>query len=101
LQTLWQDIRYALRLLAKLSGFTTVAILTLALGTGANTALFPLLMGFHWFRWRIVSAASSLRFTEVLLDSAMHPTYRKFLDWQRHSQRFSAMALLALGAKRS
>ena len=91
--TLWQDIRYGLRMLWKNPGFTIVAIATLALGIGVNTALFSVVDGvllnplpFHEPDRLVALYAHSKEFTHSSI------TYPNFLDWQRDNRTFSSMA---------
>src|SRR6202453_3860754 len=95
MDTFWQDIKYGIRMLAKSPGFTAIAILTLALGIGANTAIFSVvnaeLLRPLPFRdsSRLVSVASSNSRTHSTAGALSYPD---FLDLRAQNQVFEQMA---------
>lgn len=93
METLWQDIRYGLRMLWKSPGFTAVAILTLALGIGANTAIFSIANVFL-FRPMPVKDAGRLVVIGIQSGANSDPhnvSYLDFLDYQKQSTVFTGM----------
>jgi putative ABC transport system permease protein len=93
MSTLFQDLRYGLRMLGKNPGFTSVAIITLALGIGANTALFSLVNGvlLNPLRYAEPDRLIAL-YTRVPNYDRASISYPNFLDWVRENRSFSALA---------
>ncbi|HEU5411429.1 MAG TPA: ABC transporter permease [Candidatus Acidoferrales bacterium] len=93
MNTFLQDLKYALRTLRKSPGFAAIAILTLALGIGANTALFSVVNGVLLSPLpypqpdRIAALYSK---TSQFEESSI--SYPNFLDWQRQNHSFTALA---------
>ena len=94
-ETIWQDLRFGLRVLRKSPGFTTVAALTLALGIGGTVVVFSLLDA---VLLRPLPYAQPERLFRVFTlegkrKAAMEASsYPDFRDWQRQSRTFESMA---------
>ncbi|HLL14391.1 MAG TPA: ABC transporter permease [Pyrinomonadaceae bacterium] len=101
MNTLWQDIRYGLRMLLKNPGFTFVAALTLALGVGANTAIFSVVNAVVLRPLPFPEAERLVWFDGVnpakgIKESALSkPDY---LDWQSQSNAFQSMTAFVQGS---
>src|SRR5271156_341448 len=93
METLVQDFRYGVRMLAKAPGFAAIAVLTLALGIGANTAIFSVVEGivlaplpYNQPDRLVMVMESNPRFAHVWT------SYPNFRDWQRTARSFQQMA---------
>ena len=89
-----QDVRFALRMLFKSPAFAIVAILTLALGIGANTALFSVVNGVLLNPLPYARSGQLVAINERNAGMPQAPiSYLNFLDWQRDNRTFSSMAM--------
>ncbi len=93
LEHLAQDLRFAFRMFAKNPGFTAVAILTLALGIGANTAIFSVVYGVLLQPLPYKDASRLVVLNETTpKGGTVSVSYPNFLDWRAQSHDFSQMA---------
>ena len=100
MQSFWQDLRYGARMLLKNPGFTLIAVLTLALGIGANTAIFSVINGV------LLSALpypQPEQLAMVWCDNRRQgipddiTSYPNFVDWRDRNKTFQGMAGMTSG----
>ena len=87
------DIRYAFRTLAASTGFTIAAILTLALGIGANTAIFTVVYGVLLKPLPYGDPDRLVRISETRRGGAWNVSYPNYLDWRERNHVFEDMAI--------
>jgi putative ABC transport system permease protein len=95
LETLWQDVRYSIRILRKNPGFTAVAVLTLALGIGANATIFSVTNALLLRPPAGIEQPDQLvllfrRFAHNRIE--MNVSYPNFSDWRDQNQVLSGLA---------
>ena len=96
-ERLWQDLRYALRQLRRSTGFASVCLITLALGIGANTAMFSVVQGVILAPLPFPQADHLVFLWENRPGvPQLDVSYPNFEDWRRTSQSFESMSALTI-----
>src|SRR5215472_4149852 len=98
MEVFWQNLRYGIRILAKSPGFALMAVLTLTIGIGANTAIFTVVnsvllrpLPFHEPERLMIVSESEPKFED------MSVAYQNFTDWRAQNSSFQEMALFRVG----
>src|ERR687893_425065 len=93
MRTIWQDIRFGFRLLWKSPGFTVVAVLTLALGIGANSAIFSGVSAFILRPLPVEDPDRIVRLFEIYGDDAGYNSfsYPDYVEYSSQSRSFEGI----------
>jgi hypothetical protein len=97
MKTLWQNLRYAFRVLRKNPSLTLVAVLSLALGIGANTAIFTLMNALLLRNLPVRQPERLVEVSLIRLDSKAPFSYRMFQELERGQRVFSGFIGVDLG----
>src|SRR5262249_11864429 len=93
MRTLWQDLRYGARMLLKAPAFTLIAVLTLSLGIGANTAIFSVVNSILLRPLPYPRPDRLLVLTEKTRQGEwLGIAYPNYLDWREQAKSFTEMA---------
>jgi len=100
MKTLWHDVQFGLRMLWKTPGFTAVAVLTLALGIGANSAIFSAVSAFLLRPMAVEEPGRLVRIFEAHPGSGASPhgldssfSYPDYLDYRDGARTFEGLAV--------
>lgn len=95
--SLWNDLRYGGRMLLKRPGFTLIAVITLALGIGANTAIFSVINAMLFRPLPVADEDRVVAVQEFRRDKTdgFGASYLDFIDWRSQSRSFSSISIVA------
>lgn len=92
LETVWQDLRYGARMLLKQPGFTLIAVFTLGLGIGANTAIFSIVNAVLLRPFPYKAPERLVIIQERFSAGGVTVSYPNFVDWRVQSTGFEAIS---------
>ncbi len=99
METLWQDLRYGARILAKNPGFVAVVVFSLALGIGANTAIFNVMNGvmLHALPYEHPESLATIWSTQKTDPGSEDiPPIAEVADWKKQNHVFADMAAISM-----
>jgi putative ABC transport system permease protein len=88
----WQDLRFGARMLMKQPGFTLITVLTLALGIGANTAIFSIVNAVLLRPFPYQAPERLVIIQERESGEGFSPSYPNFVDWRAQNTAFTSIA---------